>query len=887
MTQKYNVSLKILLGSIFLWGSTDLQANAVWIGNTDDILENPLNWAGNILPTSSTIAEFGAAGTSGTTVETTTGISVLGILFDSNAPNAYYIYNDTTDTISIGLSGVVNNSPYTQQLANDSSGAGLFVFAGGTAGNNMNYSSYNTTPGGGITFLSATNGSESSFILGNHSTFTTNGDSSVGSLNCSATDNVVIASGSLTTGSLNADDYVYGVISGPGALILSTTNVTGYLSLNNANTFTGGTVVNAVADAGLYTFGGGTLPPTGTIAVNSGTLAFTGSDQTTGSLSGSGGRVSLNSPYGLTVNQTTNQAYDGTFTGASGSTFILGTLESTTAVGTLQLTGDSSAFAGSVVVNSGNLQVNNNLGAGSITVNSGATLSGNGTFGTTGNTTTIALGGILSPGNSVGVITNAGNQVFSAGSIYRLEENGYTTGPITPSIDLLIVNGTATVNAASVNLVTTDGYINLNTKQIFLTAEGGLTVNNGGFTVNTAILTSFNPAAYVLTTSYDANNYYILMQTQFRSEVADNGGDKNALSVATQLDSLVDPNTSENLFLSELVQLSTPELIDVLDDLSGAQYATEVFAAEVSNRQFIRRLYDPIREIVTAEPCDACGSPVDLCCQFLGFDVWAEAGGGQRQFNGNLGLKVYEWNVTLGLQQTFYENWTVGVASSYEHDARKYHSSNGSGRGYTWFGGLYGLYRPSCYYVLADIAYGYTQNKVHRQVEIGDVTDKFTGTPKVSQVTFYAEAGIDYSLRSFLIQPFIGIEVAGFHRNSFSESDISGSDLALNIHKKNRTAFTSSLGIHLTDQFCSGFAVSVDLAWLYRFTDNNNFRANFESFGTDFTDYGKKVGRSSGEGTITFSKGFSDNARVFIESSGEIWSNAYAYNILSGFQYTW
>jgi len=889
--KKHNTFLKRALLALSLCGVIGLHANDVWVGNTDDILNNPLNWTNNTLPTSKTIAEFGLDGSSGTTLQTSTGLSVLGVVFDSTATNGYYIYNSETDTFSIGLSGVVNHSPVLQNIANDSGGAGLILFEGGSAGTNMYYSSYNTTAGGGITFLNSVDGSNSTFSLGSIvDTLTTNGDSSVGSLGntqgVQSYGNIVIESGSLTVGNLNSDDYLYGVISGPGEFIFSTTTEDGYLGLTGANTYTGGTVVNAVGVGSLYTFSGGTLAPTGPITVNSGVLEF-GTNQTTGNLSGTGGSVIIDSSNTLTVNQTTNKTYAGELSGAAGTTFALGTTGSSTAVGTLQLTGDSSGFAGDVVVNSGNLQVNNKFGGNSFTVNSGATLSGTGTFGTSGNLTTIASGGTLSPGNSVGVVTNAGNHSFLSGSFFRLEENGSTTGPVTPSNSLLIVDGSVVVDGGStVNLVTTNGFINLNTKQTFLTTGTGLTVNPGGFALNTSGLSSlFNPQAYLGTLSYDANNYYILTQTQFASEVTNNGGSTSEIALASQLDSIVDPNTPKNLFLNELAQLSAPDLIEVLDDMSGAQYATEGFVAEVSNRNFIRRLYDPIREIVTTEPT-GCYSQ-DSCCDFWGINVWTEVGGGQRSVNGYLGLNLDEWDATLGLQKTFEEDWTFGIAGSYEHNNIKYHGSNGSGNGYTWFGGLYGLYRPSCYYVLADIAYGYTQHKVNRHLVMGDVTDTFKGKPKISQVTFYAEAGVDFNLCSFLVQPFVGIEVAKFHRNKFSETDIDTSDLALNLHKKTYTTPTSSLGVHLTDQFCSGLNISVDLAWLYRFSNNNHFTANFESFGSDFTVYGKKIERSSGEGAITLSRDFENNWRLFAEASGEVWSQASAYNVLGGIQYNW
>lgn len=55
------------------------------------------------------------------------------------------------------------------------------------------------------------------------------------------------------------------------------------------------------------------------------------------------------------------------------------------------------------------------------------------------------------------------------------------------------------------------------------------------------------------------------------------------------------------------------------------------------------------------------------CCELLGFDVWLDAGGGQSRVNGHYGVTQGEWNGTLGIQRSFCNEWTFGIAGSYEH----------------------------------------------------------------------------------------------------------------------------------------------------------------------------------------------------------------------------
>ncbi len=154
------------------------------------------------------------------------------------------------------------------------------------------------------------------------------------------------------------------VISGPGALIKESLNGPGSatLLLTAANTYLGGTVVNAGT---LTLSGAGTLgATTGKLTVNSvntnGAAGQTatvnlnpGFATTVGSLSGTataGNTAVINNPVGLTVNQTVSGTYNGAIAGNGGIT--LGNLST----GTLTLTGNLT-YAGSTTVQAGTLNL--------------------------------------------------------------------------------------------------------------------------------------------------------------------------------------------------------------------------------------------------------------------------------------------------------------------------------------------------------------------------------------------------------------------------------------------------------------------------------------------------------------------------------------------------
>ena len=244
------------------------------------------------------------------------------------------------------------------------------------------------------------------------------------------------------------------------------------------------------------------------------------------------------------------------------------------------------------------------------------------------------------------------------------------------------------------------------------------------------------------------------------------------------------------------------------------------------------------------------------------------------------------YEVTGGLQKTFCGDLTVGIAGSYEHDKVDF-KHGGKENFNSYFGGLYGLYRPADYYVLADLSYGYTTSKLARHIHLNGLDFHAHSKPKINQFTFYAEAGMDLCLCSMLIQPFVGIEVDSVWRKHLRENG--ARDLNLTVFKRDHTNAFSRLGLHLTTNSCPGdFSFSVDLAWLYRLNgEKNRLNQRFNDFGSSFTIAGANLNRNSFEGAITASKVICDNWRIYLQASGEVWQKARGGYGLAGIEYSW
>ncbi len=164
---------------------------------------------------------------------------------------------------------------------------------------------------------------------------------------------------------------------------------------------------------------------------STGSLDLNGNSQTFGSLSSDGtGSVVITSASAatLSVNQTVNNTYRGTITGAVGLT--------KSGSSTLTLSGNNT-YTGNTTVSLGTLLVNGSTSASSaVSVSSGATLGGNGTV---NGATTLAGGTIGSSGSTLALsstLSSSGNSSVATGSTVNV------AGGSTVTSGTLLINGT-------------------------------------------------------------------------------------------------------------------------------------------------------------------------------------------------------------------------------------------------------------------------------------------------------------------------------------------------------------------------------------------------------------------------------------------------------------
>ena len=245
------------------------------------------------------------------------------------------------------------------------------------------------------------------------------------------------------------------------------------LSLFGANTYSGGTTVNGVADrTNNITLGLGNNSALGTASLTfagGGTNYIRGTTLSTTDLNRTiANNIAINSGVTVSVDAITNlvtvvsgaavtnavsvnMALNGVISGA-------GALIKTNS-NTLTL-GGANTYAGGTTVNGGALVVNGSVGA--VTVNTGGSLGGSGTVGAV----TLTSGSFLNPGNSPGLLTAASSS-WAAGSTYNWEidqASGGTAGvnwdlfSVTGALDLSALSSTAKMNLVLQSLSSMDDF---------------------------------------------------------------------------------------------------------------------------------------------------------------------------------------------------------------------------------------------------------------------------------------------------------------------------------------------------------------------------------------------------------------------------------------------
>ncbi|MCW1924635.1 autotransporter-associated beta strand repeat-containing protein [Luteolibacter arcticus] len=257
----------------------------------------------------------------------------------------------------------------------------------------------------------------------------------------STTPNVI---GTLLPGSMifnhSTNDYTLGGIGSLGGTGTLSKSGTGMLTINTANTFSGGSTIND----GRVRLGSNTALGTGPLTINGGSISSNGT--TARSLAVP---VAINASVTLgDVTDNGGLSFTGVITDGAGSFAI-----AKQGAGALTLTG-ANTYDGGTTMSAGKIRVGNNaaLGTGPLTMNGGGLSSDSGTARTLANAVTIgnsfSLGNLTDTGavNLSGPITLAGNATINAESAAEMTFSNVISGTGNLAYNRDAANPTARLN---------------------------------------------------------------------------------------------------------------------------------------------------------------------------------------------------------------------------------------------------------------------------------------------------------------------------------------------------------------------------------------------------------------------------------------------------------
>ncbi|WP_134681797.1 autotransporter domain-containing protein [Paracoccus ravus] len=555
-----------------------------------------------------------------------------------------------------------------------------------------------------------------------------------------------------------------------------------------------------------------------------------------------GGYGALDSDVEITMSQaaggfSASDAFSNDITGTGGLT-LRGN-------GTLELSG-ANTYSGATTVAGGTLNV-----SGSVTsateVQDGGRIGGNGTTGDL----TIASGGRLAPGESIGTLHVDGDLTLAEGAIYELEADAEGNS------DRVAVLGTASLNG-SVFALAQDGDYGISTDYTILTAAGGVSGAFAGSNVDSAFLdTSLTYGSNDVTLRLDRND------TSFRS-VATTG---NGAAAAEAVEALGEGNA----VFDELVFADAGTAAASFTSLSGELHATVAGALTQIANNIDGAVRDRIAE-ATGDQASAATNVAEMGDGQLWWQAygnWAESdadevSGYERDAAGT--LIGFDAEAENGWRGGFYAGFGSGAVSLDDSDAQadldSYHL------------GIYGGTRREALGIR--LGASHTLNKVdtQRHVSYGSTSEMLTADYDASTTRFFGEASWRFQTGQAALEPFAALEHVILSSDSFAEK---GGNAALESDGLDSDTTFATLGLRGEREVRSGQSSAVlrgELGWQHAFGDVDPTAALAFAGGSAFEVTGAAITEDAAILRGTVDMDLTPGAKVSVGYAGQFGKDA-------------
>ena len=531
---------------------------------------------------------------------------------------------------------------------------------------------------------------------------------------------------------------------------------------------------------------------------------------------------------------------------------------------------------GTASVDQGLLSVNGNLLANNVAVNPGGTLGGNGTI-----YCNVNVQGNLSPGNSPGTLTIAGNLVLSSASATNIEIASLT------SFDRIIVGGTATLSG-TVNIIPYGGNTLAYGQQYNIIQAGSITGDFASITAPETFRGRFLNGGTVGTLLIAPDTYTRVAVTP------------NQRAVAKALDGFIPATSGDRLFVSTMLDLQTaeqypaafqqimPGFYESLANMAIEQTynQTQLLNQRMSSLRFgvagfqAMGVSQPIKydkdgksvaDAKTASPIVENGAATNWNSWVLADGEFSNSGGlaGVPNYHNNAGGFLFGADYRCGA------NFSSGLFAGYEYNYAKYNGGS-STEGNSALFGLYGSYaNERGYYADAVVSGGYTGYQTRRSIQFGAIDRTGRANPNSGQFSAALNIGKDFEIGKFTLGPIASAQYTYAGVGGFTESGAQSLDLALG--QQNASSLRSNLGARLAYTW----AVSKKLTlipevrgfWMHEFL-NNGWNINAALDGGSGASFGYETANPYSNSAFG---GVGVTAKL-----GDRWSGSVFYNVNFG-----
>ena len=706
-----------------------------------------------------------------------------------------------------------------------------------------------------------------------------------------------------------------GVMSGTGAL---TKNNSGTLILTGANTYAGGTTLNAgtlqgntaslqgnIANNAAVVFDqaangtyAGVMSGTGSlIKNNAGTLILRGANTYSGGTTINGGTLQGDtaSLQGNVVNNASvvfDQTIDGAYASAmSGS----GTLTKLGA-GNLTITGVNT-FSGPTAVNAGTLTVLGSMTS-NLAVASGTTLTGTGTVGGI----SAAAGSLVAPGSPQSTLTANGDYVHSDGAIFRVHANA------SGASSRLNVNGTATLAGGIVDVLAEDGSYAPATRYTIVNAISGVGGAFSSVNSNLAFLTptlEYDPTNVFLTLARNDINFAAVALTPNQRQVS------NAFDRATAANAGGDMAT----IIGAVTALSAPQARSAYESMGGLIHTLlpTIGVSDVS--QFNRATASRLRARTDGTTgtglawsgiklASAQSSQTDAPALFASTgatrgaansasrSVWLSAYGLDGELDGDASSGEYDYRISgliIGID-TISRRWTAGLSAAFS-DWRVRNDGRGDrsdAKAYRI--GAYGRFSDGPIRVDGILGYGKVEYETDRRIAFGAINRTAHAGYSGDQFTAHLVGRYRIEYGSYGIEPFAALQHVRESQDDFVESGADSINLTVIGRTLKSTRGTLGARVDRAFEIAGGTGlVEVRAGYSREFSGVPRINATFvgDPTRTGIGIVAENFDRDSWLAGAGMSFAPRKNLTLYVDVNGDFQSQGALVSLMGGLRWSW